>query len=101
MTEIAYELGSNPTQDWIVSQKELKYKRWKHLQIAFPENVYNNQVKIWSEWRINAQYTKNLLAMAQGESQYEEIDCSCCLPNNDLPFSNPLKKFQHHAHESN
>ena len=81
MLSAARDLGSNPDTDWLVSFKPVSQKRWKHLQIAFPEDVTPQGDVKWSEWDLRAQYTKELLrldAEAASSNCDEGRSCQCC-----------------------
>ena len=81
MLSAARDLGSDPDADWLVSFKPVSQKRWKHLQIAFPEDVSAKGDVKWSEWDLRAQYTKDLLkldAEAASANCDEGRSCQCC-----------------------
>ena len=81
MLSAARDLGSDPDADWLVSFKPVSQKRWKHLQIAFPEDVSAEGDVKWSEWDLRAQYTKDLLrldAEAASANCDEGRSCQCC-----------------------
>ena len=81
MLNNARELGSDPDADWLVSFKPVSQKRWKHFQVAFPEDVGNSGVIQWSEWDLRADYTRELLRL-DAEAATENCDqgrsCRCC-----------------------
>ena len=91
MQNAAIDMGSNPKDDWLISRKVIHQSRWQHLQIAFPENVSDQGVQTWSEWDLQASYTRELLERAKELPQCLDLDCNCCEPNRPLPTSNPLE----------
>ena len=81
MLSAARDPGSDPDADWLVNFKPVSQKRWKHLQIAFPEDVSAEGDVKWSEWDLRAQYTKDLLrldAEAASANCDEGRSCQCC-----------------------
>ena len=81
MLSHARDLGSDPDQDWLVSFKPVSQKRWKHFQIAFPEDVGDAGVIQWSEWDLRAEYTMDLLrldAEASADNCDQGRSCRCC-----------------------
>ena len=91
MHNAAIEMGSNPKENWLISPKSIHQARWQHVQIAFPEHVSELGVQTWSEWDLDASYTKTLLEQAQQMPQCLDLDCTCCPPQQGLPTTNPLE----------
>ncbi len=83
LLSLAREKGSNPERDWFVSYKPLKKKKWKHIQLAIPEDVTNDGVVTsWREWDFRSDYSKELFSAYRQSLVRDDCDdgksCSCC-----------------------
>lgn len=77
LIKTAQNLGSDPEKDWLVSYKPVSESRWLHIQIAFPQDVGADGAKVWNEWDLRAQYTKDLLNAKTDECDLGQ-SCECC-----------------------
>ena len=83
LLDLAREKGSKPDEDWFVSYKPVAKKKWRHVQLAIPEDVTNDGVvTTWREWDFRSDYSKELFSAYRQSLVRDDCDdgksCSCC-----------------------